>query len=149
MLLLDVNILIHAHRGESPEHPAISSFLHRLCDGPASFGIPETVFLSLVRITTQPFWKPPSTLDQAIGFCNQLRALDHCLVLHPTDTHWSQFEQLCRRTNAKGKLVADAYLAAFALDRDDEWITIDRDFAKFPGLRWRHPLETRIHTNPR
>ena len=44
------------------------------------------------------------------------------------------------RLGAKGNLVADAYLAALAIESGCEWITGDRDFSRFPGLRWRHPL---------
>lgn len=40
----------------------------------------------------------------------------------------------------KGGLVADAYLAALAIESGSEWITTDRDFSRFPGLHWRHPL---------
>jgi hypothetical protein len=42
---------------------------------------------------------------------------------------------------AKGNLVADAYLAALAIESGSEWITTDRDYSRFPGLRWRHPLD--------
>jgi len=50
------------------------------------------------------------------------------------------FLDLCRKTGARGNLVADAYLAALAIESGSEWITTDRDYAQFPGLRWRHPL---------
>lgn len=50
---------------------------------------------------------------------------------------------LCRTANAKGPLVPDAYLAALAIESGSEWITTDRDFARFPGLRRRHPLSGR------
>jgi predicted nucleic acid-binding protein len=33
-----------------------------------------------------------------------------------------------------------ARLAALAIESGSEWITTDRDFARFPSLRWRHPL---------
>jgi len=31
--------------------------------------------------------------------------------------------------------VADAYLAALAVESGSEWIITDRDYARFPGLR--------------
>ncbi|MBM4037366.1 MAG: type II toxin-antitoxin system VapC family toxin [Planctomycetes bacterium] len=46
------------------------------------------------------------------------------------------------RAEAKGNLVADAFLAALAIENGCEWITTDRDYARFPGLRWRHPLDS-------
>jgi len=50
------------------------------------------------------------------------------------------FERSCLAAGAKGNLVADAYLAALAIECGSEWVTTDRDFSRFPGLRWRHPL---------
>lgn len=50
------------------------------------------------------------------------------------------FTDLCRRAGAKGNLVPDAFLAALAIESGSEWVTTDRDYARFPGLRWRHPL---------
>ena len=149
MVIVDVNILVHAHRAEAPEHPLVAGFLRGLMNGGRPFGVPEIAFSGLVRITTQPAFKPPSTLDDALGFCQAVKASRHCLVLQPGEAHWSTFERLCRSANARGKVVADAYLAAFAIDLDGEWVTTDRDFGKFPGLRWRHPHEAHARTNPR
>jgi predicted nucleic acid-binding protein len=50
------------------------------------------------------------------------------------------FTGLCRTAGVKGNLVPDAYLAALAIESGSEWITTDRDFSRFPGPRWRHPL---------
>jgi len=52
-----------------------------------------------------------------------------------------ELEELCRRTHARGDLIADAQHAALALEHGSEWVSFDRDFARFPDLRWRHPLD--------
>jgi uncharacterized protein len=107
-------------------------------NGTQTFGVPEMGFASLVRIVTQSAFKPPSTVRTALDFCNAVMSSRSCLVLRPSERHWRIFEDLCRSSSGvKGKHVADAYLAAFAIDRGDEWITFDRDFARFRGLRWR------------
>lgn len=62
------------------------------------------------------------------------------MVVAPGPRHWEIFDRLCRAAEAKGSLVPDAYLAALAIESGSEWITTDRDFSRFPGLRWRHPL---------
>jgi uncharacterized protein len=59
----------------------------------------------------------------------------------PGERHWAIFSRLVTETEAKGNLVPDAYLAALAIESGSEWITTDRDYARFPGLGWRHPLE--------
>lgn len=54
--------------------------------------------------------------------------------------HWRIFRTLLSETNAAGKLVADAYHAALAIEQGCEWLSADADFGRFRGLRWRHPL---------
>jgi predicted nucleic acid-binding protein len=70
-----------------------------------------------------------------------VREHSQAVVIAPGPRHWGIFLGLCERTKARGNLVADAYLAALAIESGSEWITTDRDYAQFPGLRWRHPLE--------
>jgi predicted nucleic acid-binding protein len=48
--------------------------------------------------------------------------------------------KLCRAASARGNLIPDAYLAALAIETGSEWITSDRDYARFPGLKWRVPV---------
>jgi uncharacterized protein len=62
-------------------------------------------------------------------------------VLAPGPRHWEIFVRLCAAAGVRGSLVPDAYLAALAIESGSEWITTDRDFRRFPGLRLRHPLE--------
>jgi predicted nucleic acid-binding protein len=61
----------------------------------------------------------------------------HCQIIEPGPRHWSIFTGLCRSANAYGNLVPDAWLAALAIESGCEWITNDRDYARFKGLRWR------------
>ena len=60
----------------------------------------------------------------------------------PGERHWAIFSRLCREAGARGNLIPDAWFAALAIESGCEWITTDRDYARFPGLRWRHPLAT-------
>jgi len=150
VLLLDVNVLVYAFRDEMVVHPPVRQFLNDLASGRQSFGVPQIVLSGFVRVVTQPrVWDPPTTPSEALDFCRTLCASPRCLVVHPGENHWAVFDELCRTTNACGNLVADAYLAAYALERDDTLITTDKHFAKFPGLRWRHPLSAQVTTNPR
>ena len=55
--------------------------------------------------------------------------------------HSEIFQRLCKETETVGNLIPDAYFAALAIESGCEWITTDRDYARFKGLRWRHPLE--------
>ena len=79
-------------------------------------------------------------MDAALAFVTTLRDRPNCTLVAPGARHWEIFTRLCRETDAKGNLIADAYLAALAIESGSEWITTDRDYARFAGLRWRHPL---------
>jgi len=141
MILPDVNVLIYAHRTESPEHQAYASWLTGVVNGNEPFGLSELVLSGVLRIVTNPrIFRAPTPLQTALAFVDQLRARPNAVHLQPGQRHWSIFKHLCRQTAATGKLVADAYHAALALEHGCEWVTTDVDFARFPDLRWRHPL---------
>jgi hypothetical protein len=96
---------------------------------------------AVVRIVTHPKAFPrPTPLEDALQFVNSLREQPGYISVSPGDSHWPIFTRLCRQAAAKGNVVTDAYFAALAIECGAEWITTDRDYARFPGLRWRHPL---------
>jgi hypothetical protein len=95
-----------------------------------------------IRIVTHPrIFKLPTGWEDALRFSSELRNQPNCVVVTPGARHWEIFTGLCRAAGVKGNLVPDAYLAALAIESGSEWITTDRDYRRFPGLRWRHPLE--------
>lgn len=101
----------------------------------------ELVLSGFVRVATHPrIFSPPAPVDRALAFATALRMQPNAVLLTPGPRHWEIFERLCLAAGAKGNLVADAYLAALAIETGSDWITSDRDFSRFPGLRWRHPL---------
>ena len=104
------------------------------------FGISELVLSGFVRIVTNRLiFKSPTTLGEALLFARILRAQPHAFAVTPGPRHWEIFARLCQDAGVKGNLVADAYLAAMAIESGSEWITTDGDFARFPGLKWRRP----------
>lgn len=142
MFLLDVNVLVYAHRSDRPEHPATASWLREVVEGDEAFGLTDLVLSGFLRIVTHPrIFEVPSPLATALEFVRELRERPNRVDVRPGARHWNLFVSLCEQVGAKGNLVADAYLAALAIESGSEWVTTDRDFARFPGLRWRHPLE--------
>ena len=94
-----------------------------------------------MRIVTHPrVFDPPVPIAAALEFADSLRSQPNAVLVSPGESHWAIFERLCVAAGARGNLVPDAYLAALAIESGSEWITTDRDFSRFPGLRWRHPL---------
>lgn len=141
MLLIDANVLIYAFREDDPQHQQHLDWLSETLASHSTVAISEFVLSSVVRIVTHPKLPRRATaLDDVLRFAEWLRTHPHSFLAVPGERHWSIFTQLCRSANARGNLVADAYLAALAIENSAELVSTDRDFARFPGLRWRHPL---------
>lgn len=142
MILCDVNVFLHAFREDSPHHKHVKAWLESELNSRRACGVSSLVLSAFIRIVTHPrVYDPPTPLADALAFVDALRAVPTVVAIEPGPEHWSIFEDLLRRSDARGNLVADAWLAAIAIESGCEWITMDRDFARFPGLRWRNPLE--------
>lgn len=136
-----MNVLVYAHREELPDHIAYRDWLLGAVNGEAAYGMSELVLAGFVRVVTNPrVFDVPTPLDTALAATEVLRSQPNCVLVGPGTAHWDIFTRLCRAAGAKGNLIADAYLAALAIEAGAEWTTSDRDFSRFPGLRWRHPL---------
>jgi toxin-antitoxin system PIN domain toxin len=138
LILPDVNILVYAFRSEAALHGVCKSFLDSALDGTEPFCVSPQVLSSVIRIVTNSkiFPRPDST-EAALGFANDLVSHPRCVIVQPGPRHWAIFCELCRHTKATGNLVPDAWFAALAIEHGCEWIPDDRDYALFPGLRWR------------
>jgi uncharacterized protein len=142
VILPDVNVLLYAFRNDSAEHAKYRAWLDSVVNGEAAYGLSPQVLSGVIRVSTHPrIFARPSTLEDALSFCNAIVSPRHCRRVVPGERHWSIFERLCRAAKVKGSIVADAWFAALAIESGCEWITEDRDYARFPGLRARSPLE--------
>ncbi len=142
MILVDVNVLVRAFHDGVPDHEAYRAWLAGTVEADEPFGVSELALSGFVRVVTHPrVFDPPVPLADALAFAGALRSQPNAVVVAPGPRHWELFERMCTIAGARGNLVPDAYFAALALEHGCEWITTDRDFARFPGLRWRHPLE--------
>ena len=141
MILCDVNVLLCAYREDALDHSRHREWLMDTIHGPAPYGVSPQVLSSVLRIATNPrVFARPASQAEALAFCRMLLERPGAHVVAPGERHWSVFEDLCRRSGATGNLVPDAWFAALAIESGCEWITVDRDYARFPGLRWRTPF---------
>lgn len=137
MILPDVNILVRAFRKDAPGHLESRQWFEEMIGSEAVFGVSDLVLSGFLRIVTHPrVFDPPTPLESSLEFVEALRVQPNVVVLSPGRRHWRIFTRLCREVDARGNLVPDAFLAALAIESGSEWITTDRDFARFPGLRW-------------
>jgi toxin-antitoxin system PIN domain toxin len=141
VIIPDVNVLVYAHRADAPDHDRHRRWLEHTVNRPAAFGIPSLVCSGFLRIVTHPrIFDPPTAPAVALRQIERLRTRPNFVPTEPGDRHWQIFVDLCADGAAKGNLVADAHLAAIAIEAGGRWVTTDRDFARFPGLDWAHPL---------
>ena len=140
MILADVNVLICSFRMDVAQHTVCRAWLDSVVLGDERFGLSPLALAALVRITTnRRLYVQPSSFDEVFKFCGDLLNQPHCQVVEPGERHWDIFKRLCVETNTRGPPVTDAWYAALAIEWGCEWITLDRDYARFPGLRWRSP----------
>jgi toxin-antitoxin system PIN domain toxin len=141
VILCDVNVLVYAFRADTNRHAEYRAWLVRQLEGDEAFGVSDFVLSGFLRVVTHPrVFSRPSPFDEAIAFAEVVRSRPNAIAVAPGTRHWYLFRRLCERSGAKGNLIPDAWLAALAIEAGCEWITTDRDYSRFEGLRWRHPL---------
>ena len=142
MILTDVNVLVCAHREDAPDHAAYRAWLENVVNGDEAYGVSGLALSGFVRVVTHAkVFNHPSPVAAALAFADQLRESPNSVRVDPGPRHWPIFRRLCLEVRAKGNLVPDAFFAALAIESGCEWITTDRDYSRFAGLRWRHPLD--------
>jgi toxin-antitoxin system PIN domain toxin len=142
MRMADVNVLVYAERGEMAQHKACHAYVNDMVNGDENYAVTDFVTSGFVRLVTNPrVFRTPTPLDRALTFADQVRNQPHAVVVNPGARHWDIFARLCRQVGAKGGLVADAYLAAIAIEHGCEFVTVDPGFARFPGLRHHSPFD--------
>jgi toxin-antitoxin system PIN domain toxin len=141
VLLVDVNVYLYAYWEGAEDHRTYRKWLQDLLVSDEAFGLSELVLSSFVRIATSPrVFSPPASLKEALAFADRIRERPNAVPVSPGPRHWEIFKRLCSAAGAKGNLVADAWFAAMAVESGCEWVTADRDYARFPGLKTRHPI---------
>lgn len=140
-MLLDVNVLLAAHRDDHPHHDIVRPWFDRMLAGHEPFAVPDIVWSSFIRIATnRRTFEVPTPLGDAFGFLRATRAQPHHVAVEPGERHLAIFEELCRTADATGDLSVDAYLAAIAVEQGCTLVSLDRDFARFDALDWRRPV---------
>lgn len=141
MILPDVNVLPYSFRSDSPGHTQYRDWLDSVVAGDEAYGLSPCVLSSLIRIATHTrIYVRPSNLDEVLEFADVPLDQPHCQIIRPGPRHWRIFLNFCRQANATANMVSEAWLAALAVESGCEWITTDRDFSRFTGLRWWTPF---------
>ena len=142
MILMDVNVLVYAHREDVRDHTAYRQWLEQIINSNTAYAFSELVLSGFIRVVThKKIFELPSPLETAITFTEQIRGAQHAVSLSPGAKHWGLFLRCVKSVSAQGNDIPDAYHAALAMEWNCEWVTTDKGFRRFKGLRIRHPLK--------
>jgi len=144
MILVDANLLLYAYHPRAAQHEASRRWLEGTLSGTDLVRVAWATLWAFLRIATNPraFEKPLST-GEAHALVAAWLDMPHVDILEPGERHLEILSGLMDRAQAAGPLVMDAALAALAIEHGATLCTTDRDFSRFPGLRWQNPLEAR------
>lgn len=140
MLLLDVNVVLAAQRADHPQHDPVRAWFDAMLDGDEPFTVPDMVWGSFLRLTTnRRIFSVPTPRDAAFAFVDAVRAQPLHSALVPGTRHLALVRRLCEEADAVGDLVPDALIGAVAVEYGCEVVTLDRDFARFASVRHVRP----------
>jgi len=138
--VVDANILLYAVNPAAPLHERARTWLDDAIGGGETVGFAWAVVLAFLRLATNPAVFPrPLSVDEAAGIVELWLAQAGAVVVEPTVRHLNLVRGLLGDTGTAANLVNDAHLAALAVEHGAEVVSFDRDFQRFPGVRWSTP----------
>lgn len=141
MILVDANLLLYAEDQLSPQHAVARLWWDTQLSGAAPVCLCWPVLDAFVRIGTNPrVFTNPLSLAQALAHVQSWLDQPCVRLVQPTERHWTVFQKMLNAGQATANLVTDAHLAALALEHGCDLVSTDADFSRFPGIRWRNPL---------
>jgi toxin-antitoxin system PIN domain toxin len=142
MIAVDSNLLVYAHREDSPWHPAAYARIAELAEGAAAWAIPWPCIHEFLSIVTHPrIYAPPTPLEKAIDQVDAWLESPNLVLLSEPEGYWPQLRSVLQTGRVSGPQVHDARIVALCQQHGvSELWTIDRDFSRFPGVIVRNPL---------
>jgi hypothetical protein len=141
VIVLDANILLYAYDASSSQHEQARAWVEKAFSEADPVGLPWQTISAFLRIITNV--RLPGerlSIEEAVELVDSWLAQPNVRLLVPGDGHWMLLRRTAVEGQARGTLVTDAELAAITLEYGGVLHTTDRDFARFPGLRWKNPL---------
>jgi len=139
---VDANLILWAHHRHFPQHAASRRWWASLLSEVPAVGVPWPTVLAFVRISTNPrALEQPLRVEQAWRLVEGWLDRPNVWIPVPTARHRQILADLLVGGRATANHVPDAHLAAIAIEWGLELLSADRDFARYPGLRWRDPLD--------
>jgi toxin-antitoxin system PIN domain toxin len=141
VIVPDANLLIYAYDGEAVQHRAARAWLQTVFSASEVVGLPWQTVSAFLRITTNSrLTGDRFPTETAIGIVQSWMEQRQVRLLSPGESQWSIFQRMLIEGEIRGPRATDAQLAALTIEYGGVLHTTDRDFARFPGLRWVNPL---------
>jgi uncharacterized protein len=142
VIAVDTNVLVHAHRADSPWHQGAQAAVRELAEGPARWAVPWPCLHEFLAVVTHPrIWSPPTPVGAALAQVEAWVESPTLVLLHEGDGYWPQLKALVTAGRIDGPRIHDARVAALCREHGvRELWTADRDFSRFKDLRTRNPL---------
>ena len=142
MIAVDSNVLVYAHREESPFHAEASRQLIELAARGTAWAIPWPCMHEFLSVVTNPrIYRPATSPGEAVAFCDALLESPDLNLIAETERHWDELRDIVSGSRVVGALVHDARIAAICLQHGvSELWSADRDFSRFPQLKVVNPL---------
>jgi toxin-antitoxin system PIN domain toxin len=142
MILIDANLLLYASDAASVHHEAARHWLETTLSEPEPVGLSWVALLAFLRVGTNPrLRKDAPTVEEAEAIVAGWLERPMVTLVNPSERHWQILRDMMTNGQARGPLVTDAHLAALAIEHGATLATTDRDFARFPGLKFFNPLD--------
>lgn len=141
MIVLDVNLLLYAYDSNSAHHAKAREWVDVIFSNGDLIGLPWQTIGAFLRIGTNrrlPGYR--YTVPEATAMVETWLAQPNIRCIAPGERYWPILRTMIIEGQASGPLVTDAQLAALTIECGGILQTTDRDFARFPGLRWKNPL---------
>ncbi len=142
MIAVDTNVLVYAHREDSPWHEAAYGRVQALAEGRAPWAVPWPCLHEFIAIVTHPrIFMPPTPLAAAIDQIDAWLESPSLVLLAESDGYWQELKRLLVAGRVAGPRVHDARIAAICRYHGvGELWSADRDFGRFPDLNVVNPL---------
>jgi len=141
VIVLDANLLLYAYNKSAPNQKLARLWVEDILSGTETVGLPWRTVSAFIRITTNRHLPGDRlSIDEAAAIVDEWLAIPVVHLLAPGIRHWTFFRRALVEGKVSGPMTSDAELAALTIENGGVLYTTDRDFARFPALKWINPI---------
>jgi hypothetical protein len=141
MILIDTNLLLYANAAGTKEHEPTRRWFDEQFRRGLRIGLPWHSLLGFVRLASNPrVHSRAASVEEAWRHIRGWLSAENVWIPQPTERHAAVIDEILASTRVGTQDVMDVHLAALAIEHGLVLCSSDRDFARYPSLRWFNPL---------